>query len=617
MGSFLHSVSVTVVCRSRLFLGHLDAYHRGPMPKSVHRVRPRRANAVPAVTAGSDDAGLRSDRPAPPHIPEPRRLLDRILDTPSLAHVVPQLRPELMHRLIQHCGLEDCSDLVALATPGQLADIFDLDLWRAGQPGRDEQFDADRFGVWLEVLLEAGASVAAKTVAAMDVDLVIAGLAQHLLVFDPAARSSAPLDEEEAVGRALDDGAGCEVGGYLAVATRTDSWDAIVTVLIALEAEYHDCFHCVMSGCRSLSNSRPEIDGLDDLLGDRAQVMFELTSDREQRREKKGYVTAAQAGAFLQMSRHLRLEDQAPPLDNPVARGYFRDIEWPSGADARSGSSHVSTASSPPPAANDSIDSIAAVVEILRDAGVVTPQPLALLDGPQEQTPRLHYIRAQLQFVRDRDEAAYSMRSRELAYLANTILAGCSIRARAFTVQEASDAAVAVCNLGLENWPRQWMTAERRGGVAVIEPGTALPDDFLAGHDLVSVFQVGWTVLHHHVCMYSAERLVRVLTRLRCHDLETQAGLDELRVGLARQWRAGTPWRAREALDVLAILDLPASAALLGLIDECPVIHASLGASRGSRVYAVSAADFEFIAENTQIASVREYMQSLPQILRP
>jgi hypothetical protein len=59
-------------------------------------------------------------------------------------------------------------------------------LWRAARPGSDEQFDADRFAVWLEVLAESGAGVAAKKLAEMDVDLVIGGLAQHVLVFDRA-----------------------------------------------------------------------------------------------------------------------------------------------------------------------------------------------------------------------------------------------------------------------------------------------------------------------------------------------------------------------------------------------------------------------------------------------
>ena len=66
----------------------------------------------------------------------------------------------------------------------------------------------------------------------------------------------------------LDDGLGCDVGGYQVVARRTDSWDAIVAVLTSLDAEHHGYFHRVMRGCRSLSNSKPEIDGLDDLLTD-------------------------------------------------------------------------------------------------------------------------------------------------------------------------------------------------------------------------------------------------------------------------------------------------------------------------------------------------------------
>ena len=139
---------------------------------------------------------------------------------------------------------------------------------------------------------------------------------------------------------------------------------------------------------------------------------------------------------------------------------------------------------------------------------------------------------------------------------------------------------------GLQPGPGELAASLAPGGCTpsvrqLADAGTALPDDFLVGHDLVSVFQVGWTVLHADVCMYAAERLIEVLTRLRCHDLETQAGLDALRVEMARHWQAGTPWRAREALDVIAILDLPAWAALLGLIDECPVMHAAIGASRG------------------------------------
>ncbi len=531
----------------------------------------------------------------------PRPLLQRILDTPHLAHVVPRLPPEVLHRIIQRCGLEDCGELVTLATPDQLARVFDLDLWRPAQPGLDERFDADRFGVWLEVLMESGDTVAAQTLAEIDVDLVITALAQHVSVFDPAAASpSVSTDGEELPGDpVLNDGLACDVGGYQVRARRADSWDAIVGVLTALDAAHRDYFHRVMRGCRTLSNSLPEIDGLDDLLTGREQGMFDLAFDREQRREEQGYVTPAQARAFLQMSRQIRLGHDPTPPDNPIARAYFRAIEETPPAEANLGARRLPAASGAPPDPEDSAQAVAAVVDVLMDEGVLTRPPRALLDGPQGQATRFARIQAQLLFVRDREPAVYALRSQELAYLANTIIAGCSIQGRPFTPQEASDAAAAVCNLGLENWPL-----------------TALHEDFLVVRDLVSVFQVGWTVLYTDVCMYAAERLIGVLTPLRCDDREIQAGLNKLRVEMKKYWRAGEPWRARDSLEVIVILDTPRGPRSLGLIDECPVMHAAIGATRDSRMRTVSASAFEFISENSQIATVREFMQSLPESLR-
>lgn len=506
-------------------------------------------------------------------------MLDRILSTPHLARVVPQLRPELLHRIIQTCGLEDCAEIVALATPDQLDRVFDLDLWRATRPGRDEQLDANRFGVWLGVLMEAGPSVAAEKLAAMNVDLVIAALAQHVRVFDRAAVSRR----------------GHDVGNYMIEPRRTDASDAIVAFLLYLDGDHPDYFHRLMRGCRRLSSSTPEPDGFHDLLTDSEQDMFDLTVDRERRHEKHGYVAPAQARAFLQSARQLRPGHTTAPPQDPVARAYFRAIEWTpqNETDGTQGSSETIGTSDPPTALQDS-NAIAAVVEVLRDAGVLPQPPRALLDGQRDQAPRLTRIQSHIDFVRTLDGAAYTRRTEELAFLANTLAAGCSLQGRPFTPREASDAAVAVCNLGLENWPTHW----------------------LAHHDLTTVFQVGWTVLHAEVCMYAAERLVETLTELRHADREIQHELDALRVEMARHSRDGVPWRARDALDVIVILDMPAWAALLGLIDECPVLHAAIGASRGAPTHAVSASAFEFISENGQIASVHAFMESLPEMLR-
>src|SRR6185436_5301995 len=92
----------------------------------------------------------------------PRDLLDRILDTPDLANVVKSLEPKLLHQLLRHCGLEDCGEILALATTDQLTRIFDDDLWTSARPGAHDRFDAERFGVWLAVLAEMGGAAAAQ-----------------------------------------------------------------------------------------------------------------------------------------------------------------------------------------------------------------------------------------------------------------------------------------------------------------------------------------------------------------------------------------------------------------------------------------------------------------------
>ena len=311
--------------------------------------------------------------------------------------------------------------------------------------------------------------------------------------------------------------------------------------------------------------------------------MFDLAVDREQRREKQGYVTPAQARAFLQMSRQLQLERDPAPARNPrrprVFPGHRMD-------DRRRTRNRERAACRLPPgrrsARRTTADAVAAFADVLLEAGVLAPQPRALLDGPRGRRRRVSRAsRRNCSSPATRDPAAYAMRSQELAYLANTIVAGCSIQARPFTAQEASDAAVAVCNLGLENWPPHWLPADARRDRPATEGGrcprlSRRP----RSRQRVPGRVDGPSRGRLHVRGRAADR---VLTRLRCDDRETQAGLDELRIEMTKHWRAGAPWRARDALDVIAILDMPAWAALLGLIDECPVIHAGIGASQGSR----------------------------------
>jgi len=433
----------------------------------------------------------------------PRSALARILDTPNLARIVPRLQPELLHRVIERCGLEDCAELIALATPQRLSAVLDLDLWRDARAGLGEQFDAER----------------------------------------------------------------------------------------------PDCFHRVMHGFRRLSNSLPEIDGLHDLLGDGEQALVDLALGRERRREAKGYMSGAQARAFLDASRQLRLEDATAPPLNAIAAAYFRAIDPQTAHAAAADATPVSPDAH---GADDSVADAAALVDALVEAGLLPPQrPRSLQGAGDRSANRLARLQMLIEIVCARDEAACARRHEELAFLANAIMAACTIQDRPFTVREASDAATAVCNLGLENWPKSWLPS--------------LDEDFLVAQGLVGVFQVGWTVLHREVCLPAAERLLAVLSGIQC-DNETQAGLDALRRKLLRCLTHGAPWHAHDAFDVLAILDVSAWAALLTLIGECPVIHGAMSPPRnGAR--AIDPWAFDFISENRQIASVRNFLGTLPDRL--
>ena len=468
-------------------------------------------------------------------MPKRRRQLARVRQTPDLVAMVPRLQPDALHQLIQARSLEDSTELVALATPAQLAHILDADLWRARTPGGDETLDADRFGVWIAVLVQCGAAVASEKLKSLDIELVVAGLAQHVSVFDIAAVSSyVTIDGQDVEARAVAGEALSEIGGYVLSAKQMSAWEPIVELLTELEADHREHFDSLMRKCVVLSSAGVEKDGLDDLLNDNEQQSFDVASARNDRRSQLGYVGPVQAGAFLRSSRDVRLHAERPQ-PSAIAQACFREMSR--------GATHDAPAS----------------------AGALSP-------------------------IVSEGVAPRATIADELAFLANAILSGSAILGRPFTASEARDSAFATCKLGMENWPPHW-----------------------GDRDLITAFQAGWTILNKEVCIYAAEKLIAVLADIRCTDREVQRGLQGLRRQLARHTRRGEPWRARNALDVLLMLDAASWAALCGILDEHPVLHGAANAQKGCK--SIGSADFSFISENSQIAAVREFMESLPTVL--
>jgi hypothetical protein len=292
---------------------------------------------------------------------------------------------------------------------------------------------------------------------------------------------------------------------------------------------------------------------------------------------------------------------------NPIAGAYFRASE--DEADTTVVSAYDG---------DDIPTSMDAVVELLTEAGMMPESPRALLEPGDEgpRVTRVPLLRRLMEFALHHDENAYLTRSRELAFLANTLLAGCSVQSRPFTRQEASDAAACICNLGLECWPPHWPGATSETAPSPPErDAAARADPLLVHRDLVTAFEAGWSVLYRDVSLFVADRLITMLTDRRCSDADIRRGLRALQRELVKQREAGTPWLARGAADVLAMLDMTAWVSVLGLLDECPVLPAALTAVVEGRTVSVSPTAFEFISTAAQIGEIRLFMRKLPGLL--
>jgi hypothetical protein len=520
----------------------------------------------------------------------PDNRLVRVLDALNLDRVVPHLAPETVHQLVRRFGMDVCAPLVGAATPEQIRSLVDLDLWCPAEAGGDDRFDGGRFVEWIELLADADVDIAARTLAAMDVAVAVTGLSEWVRVFDPVVfQPSAPSDDEPIeLGNVRAGRLECEIGGYFIRARRREGWDALVAVLETLAAGHADHFHALMRGCRGLSNSTPEIDGLDDLLMAPAQQYYDVAVGRHDRRSGTGFLSAADARAFLDGARQrASLRDEL--ARRWIATTYFRDLERAEPQALADGSVESPT--------EDVADALQAIAGLLADGASAPPlRTRALLENPGAAGVTLRAIRPLLAWLYEMHPAVYERRIQELAFLTNALMAGCSLEGRTFTPHEASDAAISTCNLGLER------------------AGESLPLDFLAGHDLLSAFETGWALLHEDVSLFVADRLIAVLRNLEVADRPLRAGLDRLRLLLIAQRRVGTPWRVGDELDVLAPLDTPAWTALLGLFSECPVARAILPAIVRGGTRSVSSTAFEFVSTKAQVEMVRGFVERLPAL---
>jgi hypothetical protein len=389
------------------------------------------------------------------------RLLQRLLEQPGLVAAVRALDARTLGKLIDHVGLEDAGELVALARTEQLEQLFDDDLWRSERPGKDETFDPQRFALWLEVLLETGEEFAAQTLAELDEDLVTLALHRHLLVVDVDALGAELSEREEGddlVEKALESALSHELDGFLVIARDPDTFDAILSVLVALDRDRHAELSRLLERCCHLSTSYIEDNGgLYEVLTAEESLEGDVAFEREKRREREGFVAPSQAASFLALARQSPLDQiAAATTDDPVTRAYFR-------AYAPAPLAH------PPAAARPAASDLLTVLEEAEVLPAPARRPLLEATGTREVPPLQHAIAALP--TADRERCLL-----ELNYLTNVMVAGAPHRGRAYRPVEAAEAVMEIAGEGLAH-------LSARGGT---------PAGLIGAHGLVKLFRIGW-----------------------------------------------------------------------------------------------------------------------------
>jgi len=344
----------------------------------------------------------------------------------------------VLGKLIDHVGLEDAAELVALATTEQLAQIFDEDLWRAGAPGEDERFDAERFLLWLEIMLEAGERFVAERLAELPQELVTLALHRHLLVIpigDLHRELSAGDDEAEAAEKAFESCLAEEIDDYQLIWRGGDGWDNVLLALLALDRDHHSQLVDLLERCAQLSQEYIDDNGgLYAVLSAEETLEADVAGERETRRAERGYIAPSAALAFLRLARKPGASDSSLSERDPLTRAYFRELSRATGA-SRSGAQPSTKPRS--------------LSQLLEASGIVNEAlPRLSLGSAQGQADEPLLIVALRRLAVQAPEL-FAERSEELAYLSNVLLVGCAPDGRPLRALEAVEYAVASVSLGL------------------------------------------------------------------------------------------------------------------------------------------------------------------------
>ncbi len=412
---------------------------------------------------------------------QPVQLLAQFIEQPELISNIQNMSAGMLHRLIDHIGLEDAGELVSIATTEQLKSIFDEDLWKSGTPGKEEAFDAGRFALWLEIMLEVSESFAAGKLMELDENLVVLGLCRHIWVIDLETLMLRMANvnrswEDDLTDKVLESTLSMEWDEYHIISKDYHSWDTIITVLVELDRDNHSFLSGLLERICFLSTEYIEDNGgLYNVLTSDEMLEGDLASEREDRRERKGYVSPSAATTFLSQAKLTSLQEIIEAKkEDPITRAYFNSIKNLFSNNAKT--PELGDKESRPQ------KKLSAVYAELREAGGLLPQgPMQAIDY-EEKEAITSLIKTAILRLKEQNSQRYTRCLVELNYLANILISGQPFENRAFRPVEAAQKVIEICNLGVKQMPGFDPAKNRVDQVAKV----------LEHESLVKLFKTGW-----------------------------------------------------------------------------------------------------------------------------
>jgi hypothetical protein len=396
------------------------------------------------------------------------RLLQTLQDNPALPALLRNLQPAALARLVDRIGLNDAGEVMALAPTRKLLQALDEALWKSPQPGVAEVFDSRELVDWLETWNEIGDEFVADRLAAMSDDYRALCLS-HLVsvrIHHTLAFLAIPDDEVDRERDTLQPIGTCAFyGPYMVLPVVEDEWEIVRASLDALSTERHEC----------LMHTLGMLDGAESMLAtpERCrQLQIDAAYERERARENVGYVTATGASAFLVYVATARIEELAAlsAYDEETRRHLAAfgasEVEEPDDDEADESPQEPPT-----------VEQLQQLRTALEREELLIPRNTLLLTD--RRTRKHHALTQALSDLAATDPPAFERCARELAYLANVLKAGVSVKGEPMSDVDARDAAHAACDQGLELAREQGLDAR-----IAQEPG------------LIRLFALGWRAQH-------------------------------------------------------------------------------------------------------------------------